>query len=127
MKFTAFRFAGRINRAKFWRITVGVFLMDLFFAIWLALQYRQIIVNPQHQPAHERWALGALAVYLALVSAWVLLAAGAKRFHDRDKNGWWVLISFIPVAGPVWYLIECGFWPGTTGANKHGPDPLAAS
>lgn len=125
MKFTAFRFDGRINRARFWKIKVGIFLMNLFFAIWVATQLQHIALNPQHQPVHERWALGAFAVFIAVVSAWVLLAAGVKRFHDRDKSGWWMLINLVPVAGHVWYLIECGFLPGTTGPNKYGPDPLS--
>jgi uncharacterized membrane protein YhaH (DUF805 family) len=27
--------------------------------------------------------------------------------------------------GFVWYVIECGFLPGASGANRYGPDPLA--
>jgi len=48
-----------------------------------------------------------------------------KRYHDRDKSGWWVLIIFLPVIGALWYLIECGFLRGTDGNNAYGPDPLA--
>jgi uncharacterized membrane protein YhaH (DUF805 family) len=127
MKFTAFRFGGRINRARFWRIKIGMLLVNLFFAIWVAIQFQHIALNPQHEPAHQRWALGAVVLWIALITFWVVLAAGVKRFHDRDKSGWWVLINLIPVAGPVWYLIECGFLPGTAGANKYGPDPLAVT
>ena len=36
MKFTAFRFGGRINRAKWWKIKVGILLMNLFLSIWIA-------------------------------------------------------------------------------------------
>ncbi len=49
-----------------------------------------------------------------------------KRYHDRNKSGWWVLIVFVPVIGGLWYLIECGFLRGTPGPNNYGPDPLAA-
>jgi uncharacterized membrane protein YhaH (DUF805 family) len=48
-------------------------------------------------------------------------------WHDRNKSGWWVLIAFVPVIGGLWYLIECGFLPGTTGANNYGADPLTAA
>jgi uncharacterized membrane protein YhaH (DUF805 family) len=44
-----------------------------------------------------------------------------KRFHDRDKTGWWVLIGLIPLIGPLWLLIELGFLKGTDGANRFGP------
>jgi uncharacterized membrane protein YhaH (DUF805 family) len=47
-----------------------------------------------------------------------------KRWHDRDKSGWWVLINLVPCIGGFWTLIECGFLKGTTGPNQYGPDPL---
>jgi uncharacterized membrane protein YhaH (DUF805 family) len=50
-----------------------------------------------------------------------------KRYHDRNKSGWWILIVFVPVIGGLWYFIECGFLRGTPGPNTYGPDPLAAA
>ena len=71
--------------------------------------------------------IGGLALFVFGVAAfWISLAIAIKRFHDRDKVGWWVLITLVPVIGPIWYLIECGFLRGTTGPNKYGSDPLAA-
>jgi uncharacterized membrane protein YhaH (DUF805 family) len=68
---------------------------------------------------------------LALIIVLVLLVASSmlaiKRFHDRDKSGWFVLISFIPVIGPIWLLIELGFLRGSAGDNRFGPDRLAAT
>ena len=46
-----------------------------------------------------------------------------KRLHDHNKSGWWCLIYFIPIAGWVWALIECGFLRGTVGDNRYGPLP----
>jgi len=43
-----------------------------------------------------------------------------RRWHDRDKSGWWVFIGFIPIIGPLWTLIELGFLPGTPGPNHYG-------
>lgn len=34
--------------------------------------------------------------------------------------------SWVPVIGGLWYLIECGFLPGTPGPNTYGANPLAA-
>ena len=47
-----------------------------------------------------------------------------KRFHDRDKSGWWVLIGLIPIIGAIWLLIELGFLKGTPGPNRFG-SPVA--
>jgi uncharacterized membrane protein YhaH (DUF805 family) len=67
-----------------------------------------------------RGILGIL--YLALI--WPSLAISIKRWHDRDKSGWWVLIGFIPLIGGIWALIETGFLEGTKGPNQYGLDPL---
>ncbi|HEY9065995.1 MAG TPA: DUF805 domain-containing protein [Burkholderiaceae bacterium] len=57
-----------------------------------------------------------------LVILWPSIAISVKRWHDRDKSGWWVLINVIPVIGAIWTLIENGFLRGTTGENRFGPD-----
>ena len=67
----------------------------------------------------------ALIVLLALSVPSFVLAI--KRCHDRDKSGWFVLISFIPVIGPIWLLVELGFLRGSQGENRFGPDPLTAT
>jgi uncharacterized membrane protein YhaH (DUF805 family) len=66
----------------------------------------------------------ALPIALLLL-AYPMIVVTIKRFHDRNKSGWWVLIAFIPVVGALWQLIECGFLPGTAGSNRFGPDPVA--
>jgi uncharacterized membrane protein YhaH (DUF805 family) len=33
----------------------------------------------------------------------------------------------VPIIGPIWALVECGFLRGTEGPNAYGPDPLAGS
>jgi uncharacterized membrane protein YhaH (DUF805 family) len=51
---------------------------------------------------------------------WSSIAVGVKRFQDRDKPGWWVLIGLIPVIGIFWLLFELGIQPGTPGPNRYG-------
>jgi uncharacterized membrane protein YhaH (DUF805 family) len=70
-------------------------------------------------------AVLALIILLVLLVASCMLAI--KRCHDRDKSGWFVLISFIPVIGPLWMLVELGFLRGSDGQNRFGPDPLGAT
>jgi uncharacterized membrane protein YhaH (DUF805 family) len=65
-----------------------------------------------------------LLMIVSLVVIWPGLAINIKRWHDRDKSGWWILISLIPFVGPIWALVEVGFLPGTPGPNQYGPDPL---
>jgi uncharacterized membrane protein YhaH (DUF805 family) len=105
-----FQFDGRINRAKFWA-GVGALLVGYFV---IAILFSAI------DSGAVRGILGIL--YLAFI--WPSLAISIKRWHDRDKSGWWVLIGFIPLIGGIWALIETGFLEGTKGPNQYGPDPL---
>jgi uncharacterized membrane protein YhaH (DUF805 family) len=103
-----FSFQGRINRAKFWLVHLGIFVVE---AIVLSLMGgTAAIISGDYEQ-------------IMVVSGG---ATGVKRWHDRNKSGWWMLIVFVPVIGSLWYLIECGFLKGTTGPNTYGPDPLMA-
>jgi uncharacterized membrane protein YhaH (DUF805 family) len=65
----------------------------------------------------------ALEGLLNLGLLWSALAVSAKRWHDRDKTGWWALLQFVPVVGWVWTLVENGLLRGTAGNNRFGGDP----
>ena len=67
----------------------------------------------------------ALATMLVLLvpAIWIGFALGVKRWHDRDKSGWWILIGMIPIVGPIWTFVECGCLRGTVGPNNYGQDP----
>ncbi len=106
-----FKFDGRINRGKFW---LGVAI--LYVVPWLLFLIAGAVNSS------FLWVLVSL---LMIVLIWPGLAISIKRWHDRGKSGWWILIGLIPLVGPIWALIETGFLPGTPGPNQYGPDPLA--
>ena len=60
---------------------------------------------------------------LQVLLIWISLAVQIKRWHDRDKSGWWVLINLIPLIGAIWAFVETGCLRGTVGPNAYGPDP----
>jgi uncharacterized membrane protein YhaH (DUF805 family) len=60
-----------------------------------------------------------------LVLVWPLLAISAKRAHDFDWSGWWVLLHFVPVVGSLAMIVILGSVPGNAGPNRFGPDPFA--
>ncbi|MEA2022835.1 MAG: DUF805 domain-containing protein [Actinomycetota bacterium] len=106
-----FKFDGRINRGKFWLGLLAMWVVVAIVAMIAGVVNNSIV-----------WAIFGL-LYLFVI--WPSLAINIKRWHDRGKSGWWILISFIPLIGPIWALIEVGFLPGTPGTNEYGPDPLA--
>ena len=50
------------------------------------------------------------------------LAVSVRRLHDLDRSGWWLLLGFVPVIGPVVLLVWCCS-RGMEGPNQFGPDP----
>lgn len=62
-------------------------------------------------------------ILLIVLSIFSSICIQSKRWHDRGKSAWWVLIGFIPIVG-IWAFIECGFLRGTEGPNEFGADPL---
>lgn len=145
-----FSFHGRINRARFWAVMLGFYGL-LFTVIFLAEGFdnsAEMEDSSSYAPLEltdedvEEWdydpvtgayvepepeiETSALIVGLAIAAffLWIVLAVQVKRWHDRGKSGWMVLVYFIPLIGSFWVLIECGFLSGTAGPNQYGPDPL---
>lgn len=110
-KHLLFDFDGRINRGKFWLGAVVLWAVSTLI-LFIAIAVSNNVL----------WTVLAIT-YIAII--WVGLAISIKRWHDRGKSGWWVLIGFVPLIGGLWALIETGFLPGTDGPNEYGPDPLA--
>lgn len=105
-----FSFDGRINRGKYWLGIAGIYVVSWLLAI-LAVAVNSAAI----------WFVVAVVI-LAMI--WPGLAVSIKRWHDRGKSGWWILIGLIPLIGFWWVLIECGFIEGTVGDNEYGPNPL---
>ncbi len=101
-----FSFGGRIGRQTFWIGALSLLLLNVVIAIVDVLAGTQ----------------GLVLVLGYLVLLWPNLALTVKRWHDRDKSGWWNLISFIPLIGPLWALVETGFLPGTNSPNRFGSE-----
>ena len=112
LRYILISFDGRINRQPFWLFFIGIGVIESVLTLIFGVDN----------------ALGQLVLGLfSIVVIWPSLAVLIKRWHDRDKSGWWVLINLIPIIGVIWTWIECGFVRGTEGPNRFGTDPLATS
>lgn len=103
-----FSFQGRIPRKTYW---IWGFLALLGFLLFGTFLLGILGVNES-----------VAAIVLNLAVLWPAFAVSIKRWHDRDKSGWWVLINLIPFVGAIWSLIENGFLRGTVGPNRFGED-----
>ncbi len=100
---------GRISRRTFW-------LWGVLALGGLTLLLRALLEIARMPPDR---AEGLVSVLLL----WPAIAVSAKRWHDRDKPAWWVLLALVPVIGWLWMFIDNGFRRGTPGTNRFGPAP----
>ena len=113
-----FSFEGRIPRRVFWGATIITAIAYYAAVIPLA------VIIGDDSLDFESGSLAGLPLYLLmLLMIWISLVISVKRWHDRDKSGWWVLIVMVPFIGPLWQFIETGCLRGTVGRNQYGPDP----
>lgn len=103
-----FTWQGRINRQRYWA----------FFLAYVGIAIVATILD-----AILNSSLLSIVVTIAMI--YPSICVSIKRWHDRDKSGWWILINLVPVIGVLWALIENGFLAGTAGSNRFGNDPLA--
>lgn len=121
-----FSFRGRISRSSFWLSYVLVYLLIMVVMVALDITLLGVTFDAQAQPygAGQMPPIGLFSTVAGLLLIWPMLAGQVKRWHDHDKSGWWVLIGFVPIIGPIWTLVVVGFLRGTVGPNRFGPDPL---
>jgi uncharacterized membrane protein YhaH (DUF805 family) len=103
-----FRFEGRLPRKAFWLYGV---LGPLLASVMLEMLLGIVGVSARRSE-----------VATSLLLVWPCVAVAVKRWHDRDKSGWWVLLNLVPVVGLVWTLIENGLRRGTPGPNRFGAE-----
>jgi APA family basic amino acid/polyamine antiporter len=105
-----FSFKGRVGREIFWMAQVAALSMGI------------VLFMLTTASAGGAWVVLALPMLLlgVFVTAWMSLATQVRRWHDRNKSGWMILINAIPVVGAIWTTVELGFMRGSEGTNKYG-------
>ena len=120
-----FSFNGRINRAKFWLVLIAADVVFLVLCgILFAVTGMSMDVAPDGTPSMVGGGVigGLIALLLVVAVVWIGLAMGVKRYHDRNKSGWWVLASLVPIVS-LCVIVELGFFDGTRGSNRYGLSP----
>jgi uncharacterized membrane protein YhaH (DUF805 family) len=104
--------AGRVDRKQWWLRFIAPVV-----AVTLVLLLLDVALGTFDHEA----GIGLLSGLFNLIVLVPAIMVYIKRFHDRDKSGWWLLIGLVPILGALWLLIELGFLAGTPGPNRFGP------
>lgn len=106
-KWALLSFEGRMRRRDYWLYSIPVLVM----------------VMPTFFYQGGNVVLDALALAISLFAIYASVALNIKRLKDRNKSPWWIIVTFLPVVGPIFALVELGILDGTPGPNQYGPDP----
>ena len=98
-------FTGRASRSEYWWFYLFTFLVSMSLSLISAM-------------------LGIADALSILFNLGVLLpslAAGARRLHDTNRSGWWLLLMFIPIIG--WIVLLVMLVQGPRNPNRFNPLP----
>ena len=105
-------FSGRARRKEYWLFYLLFLLVYIFFAI----------IDASSGTLDPETGIGVLTGILFLAFLIPQLAVGVRRLHDTDRSGWWLLVGFIPLVGPI-LLIVFFCLDGSAGDNRFGENP----
>jgi uncharacterized membrane protein YhaH (DUF805 family) len=115
-----FSFQGRIPRRVFWLTNIAMTIVAMLIGFVIGFVCGLVL----HDDAQSAQLVAQLVILpVQLLTLWISLALAVKRWHDRGKSGWWVLIGLIPIIGWIWAFVEVGCLRGTVGPNQYGLDP----
>lgn len=106
--------SGRIGRVRFLAYTMlAYFLFSVL--IGFAVGFFAAVLRLE--------SVSNILFFVLMVPVVVyFVALSVRRLHDLNRNGWLLLIAFIPFIG-FFFSLYMIFAPGTTGSNNYGPAP----
>ncbi|WP_200908207.1 DUF805 domain-containing protein [Pseudoalteromonas sp. R3] len=108
-------FKGRARRKEYWLFM----LCNLIVMIVLGL------VDMMLGMYSEEAGVGLVSGLYALAVIIPSIAVGVRRLHDIGRSGWWMLLTFVPLVGPL-VLLVFNVMDSKPGENEYGPNPKEA-
>lgn len=102
-------FSGRARRAEYW---------------WFGLFEVLVLILAEIVDYAVASGPGVLTILVTLCLFLPSLAVSVRRLHDTGRAGWWVLINFVPIVGPIVLLVFV-LSDGDYAENQYGPSPKA--
>ena len=109
-------FEGRAHRSEYWFYFLFHVIISTIFAV----------IDIAADNFDEERGTGLLGTIYALAVFLPSLAVTARRLHDSDRSGWWILIALVPCAGLIVLLVFL-VQDSSYDANRFGPNPKGAT
>ena len=110
-------FKGRASRAEFWWFTLFTAIVGCVLGFVDGLLFTST--------ENAFFALLGFSGLFRLGVFLPALAVTARRLHDTDKSGWWMLLYLTIIGGIVVFIFT--LLRGNEGSNKYGEDPYAVA
>ena len=97
-------FSGRARRKEYWMFIV---VNTIILAVLYGIMFSSIDSYTGEMSGTGFAALIIIGIY-SLATIIPNIAVTVRRFHDQDRSGWMVLLSFIPfVGGLILFIFMC--------------------
>jgi uncharacterized membrane protein YhaH (DUF805 family) len=99
-----FSFKGRLQRLYWWitNLAVPVVVGALSSAIEAMAQAHGMgLMNMETNEFEPTGLLGALLSVIGLLNLWITYALAAKRLHDRNHGGWWLMAPTVTLLAAI--------------------------
>lgn len=108
-------FGGRARRQEYWMFVLFNFIIS--FALGFTGGFLTAMT--------DSGIFGLLPMLYSLAVLIPGIAVSVRRLHDTGKSGWYLLVSFIPLVGPL-ILLYFMVVDSAPGNNQYGPNPKGA-
>ena len=109
-------FHGRARRKEYW------FYILFSVLISFGLSVIDLALGTFYYDRNIGLLSGAYGLFVFLPT----LAVTVRRLHDTNRSGWWALVGFVPILGPI-VLFVFMLFDGTPSANRFGENPKKIS
>ena len=108
-------FSGRAARPEYWCWILATIILYAILGIIDGAMVAPMMGFESFAPEAGQ----PLSMVASLALLLPNLAVAARRLHDTDRSGWWLLLSLIPIIGTL-VLLYFLVLRGTEGSNRFG-------
>lgn len=125
-----FSLKGRLTRKNWWLwgvLAPAVASAVIYYLLVIAgLDRTWVLTLPDGTSPQGLQEISAASLIAMVIVAWPQWATLLKRWHDRNRATWSLVVAVLSIVGCVWVLVEAGFLRGTKGPNRFGDEVVDA-